>query len=298
MITISEYIVLYIDYISAERGLSPRTVSSYQSDLHKFLIFLTEIGIEELSSIRKKHVLDFLLRERRAGISSRSNARRISTLRNLFNFGIKEKIIDFNPLETLEAPRLVKKLPEVLSHDEVERLLNAPDIGNFRGLRDKSMLETLYATGLRVTELVSLSMTSVNFTVGYVRCMGKGSKERIVPMGKDALYWLKRYIQEARPKMTNRKLSDDLYLSRLGNKMTRQSFWQIIKKYTAIVKIEKAISPHVLRHSFATHLLEGGADLRSVQMFLGHSDISTTEIYTHIAQERLREIYNKYHPFT
>ena len=251
----------------------------------------------DVTLISKTHILEFLLAERKTGISARSIARRISVIKSLFRFGQLERIVDVNPAETIEAPRLAKKLPEVLEINEVDLLLALPDTSTPLGLRDKSMIETLYATGLRVSELVSLQANNVNLTVGFVRCFGKGSKERIVPIGKDAVEWLTRYLQEARPLLLKRKLTDDLYLSHLGTKMTRQAFWKIIKKYADKLRINKNISPHILRHSFATHLLERGADLRSVQMMLGHSDISTTELYTHLAQERLREIYDEFHPF-
>ncbi|MFC1852742.1 site-specific tyrosine recombinase XerD, partial [candidate division CSSED10-310 bacterium] len=286
MVKITQFIELYLDYISVERGLSGLTIASYQSDLKKLALFLADQGLIDIQDISKVHLLEFLLQERQQGISARSTARRISVYKSLFRFGLLEKLIEHDPVETIEAPRLVKKLPDVLDFEEVELLLSAPQIEHHQGLRDRSMLETLYATGLRVSELVSLRMSNINLVVGYARCMGKGAKERIVPLGKHAQDWLGQYVQTARPFLSRKRLTDDLYINRLGRKMSRQNFWKIIKKYTDQVGIKKNISPHMLRHSFATHLLERGADLRSVQMFLGHSDISTTEIYTHIAQER------------
>ncbi|MBN2383727.1 site-specific tyrosine recombinase XerD [bacterium] len=291
------FIELYLDYLRVEKGLSAQSSSAYHSDLKKLIVFLESRGVRECEQVKKTDLLEFLLSERKQGISARSIARRISVIKSFFRFGQFERLIADDPAETIEAPRLARKLPDVLDIAEVDRLLSAPDVGTRLGLRDKSMLETLYATGLRVSELVSLKLSEVNLEVGFVRCFGKGAKERIVPLGAHALDWLDRYLQEARGFLTNRRLSDDLYLSHQGRAMTRQAFWKIIKKYARDLGLNKKISPHILRHSFATHLLERGADLRSVQMLLGHADITTTELYTHIAQERLQEIYAKYHPF-
>lgn len=297
MIRFSHVIEMFIDYITVERGLSLQTVQSYMNDLSKFRQFLNEQEIDTIDAISKIHILSFILAERKQGISARSTARRLSALRSLYRFALTEKIVTENPTETIESPKLVKKLPDVLDFQEVELLITAPDLSSFQGLRDRAMLETIYATGLRVSELISLKFHNLNRTAGFVRVLGKGTKERLVPFGQVAGDWLDKYLSEVRPHYARRHNTDDLFLTRLGKKMSRQFFWQLIKKYAKESNIKKEISPHMLRHSFATHLLENGADLRSVQMLLGHADISTTEIYTHIAQERLREIYDTYHPF-
>lgn len=297
MTTLRQLAEFYLDYIATEKGLSLNTRSSYAIDVMKLVKFLEKRGHTDVQSITRLHLLSFIIDERQRGISARTTARRMSAVRGLFRFGLLEKLIEIDPTEIMEAPKLVRKLPEYLDHDEVDRLLAAADITTNQGIRDRSMIETMYASGLRVSELVSLTISATNLQVGFVLVMGKGSKERIVPLSSEAIIWCTRYLSDVRPRYSRKHASDIFYLSRLGQGMTRQAFWQIIKQYARKAGITKPLSPHKLRHSFATHLLEGGADLRSVQLLLGHADLSTTEIYTHITQERLRAIYDKHHPF-
>ncbi len=288
-------IAKFINYILVERGLSDNTRKAYERDLKKFRSFL-DLKKIKLFEVRRIDILAFLQKERKENISPRSVARTLSSLRMFFRFLIIEKVISDDPTINIEMPKMWSNLPKYLTFTDVETILSQPDTTNPKGLRDKTMLEVLYATGLRVSELIKLKTADVKMEMGFLTCMGKGSKERIVPFGESAHKWLHRYLRESRPKFEKGKGSAFLFLSNRGDKMTRQSFWKIIRKYALQGGVKNQVSPHILRHSFATHLLENGADLRSLQMMLGHSDISTTQIYTHINRERLRRIYDDFHP--
>ena len=286
----------FISHLRVERGLSENTVSSYSSDLVKYFNYLEKKKIsppvagrediaEYVGSIKKNN-----------GYSARTIARNISAIKMFYRFLISEGRLTDNPARLLDPVKLPGRLPGTLSHDEVERLLAVPDQTTSLGQRDSAMLELLYATGLRVSELVGLHLVNVNLEPGFIRTVGKGSKERLVPMGDKAMDAIKLYLKYGRPDLIKEKNAPYLFLNSRGSSISRQGFWKIIKKYGIMAGITKKITPHSLRHSFATHLLEGGADLRSVQIMLGHSDISTTQIYTHVSRERLKKIHGKYHP--
>ncbi len=286
----------FFDYLTIEKGLSRNTLDSYGRDIRRFLDFLERSNIQSLEHVSKLEVLSFLVVLRKQGLSERSVARLQVTLRNLYRFLVSESLLDENPLEALESPKLTKKLPHVLSEQEVERLLNQPDPSTPLGLRDKAMLELLYATGLRVSELISLRLDQVDLEVGCVRVFGKGGRERIVPIGEVAQGFLRTYLREGRGKMLKGRISAYVFVTPRGEKITRQGSWKIIKKYGLRAGIRGKLTPHTLRHCFASHLLDRGADLRSVQALLGHVDISTTQIYTHVSRERLKILHQRYHP--
>ena len=284
----------FINHLRVERGLADNTIQSYSRDLLRFFQFLEGRKRSPLHATQDD-IMDYMGTLQKA-LSARSCARSLSALKMFFRFLVTEGRIEGSPARLLGTPKLPRRLPGVLTRDEVDMLLAQPDPSNQRGYRDKAMLELLYATGLRVSELVGLQMSNINLEAGYVRMVGKGSKERMVPMGTKALEVLKAYLSEARGKLLKNKSSSSLFLNSRGGPLSRQGFWKIIKKYGKKAGIRKEITPHKLRHSFASHLLEGGADLRSVQVMLGHADISTTQIYTHITRERLKQIHAKYHP--
>ncbi len=288
----------YLSTLAIERGYSTRTVEAYGSDLADFLNFLQAQKLNHLEEISIPHVLLYLADLRKRGLGEETIARRLSSLRGFFKFLVLEHDLPENPLETIEGPKPRRKLPFVLSVREVEKLLEAPEEGSLLGLRDKAMLELMYASGLRVSELIGLCLYEVNLEIGFVRVKGKGGKERLVPMGVPAKESLERYLREGRPKLLRPGVDQpQVFLSRRGKPLTRQRFWQIIKRYALQVGIDpENITPHVLRHSFATHLLENGADLRTVQALLGHASLATTQIYTHVQAETLRRIHAQYHP--
>ena len=288
-------VAAFLNYVQVERGLAANTLAAYRSDLGKFARFCQPRKLA-LARVERQHVVDFLGTLYQQGLDSRSVARVLVTLRTFFRFLRQEGVVRREPTEHIESPKTWKRLPKFLSVEEVERLLTTPDTATPRGLRDKAMLEVLYATGLRVSELVGLKVADIQQEAGYVRCLGKGNKERVVPVGKQALAALEAYLRRGRPSLSKRQSSPHLFLSQRGRGMTRQNFWQLLRQRARQAGVRTRLTPHVLRHSFATHLLEGGADLRSVQMLLGHADISTTQIYTHVAQERLRNIYRAHHP--
>lgn len=290
-----DYIQAFLNYVQVERGLAPNTLAAYRQDLGKFSRFCQQRRLAPARAERQQ-VVDFLGTLYQQGLDSRSVARVLVTLRNYFRFLRQEGRLRREPTEHIEAPRTWKRLPKFLGLDEVERLLAAPEARTARGLRDRAMLEVLYATGLRVSELVNLRVADVQPDAGYLRCLGKGSKERVVPLGKQALAALDAYLRRARPQLVRRRPSAHLFLSQRGQAMTRQNFWRLLRQRARQAGLRARLTPHVLRHSFATHLLERGADLRSVQLLLGHADISTTQIYTHVAQERLRQVYRAHHP--
>ena len=289
----------FLDHLRVERELSVATVAAYGQDLAAFARFLAGRGIDDVRAVRPLDVLEYLAKLTTAELSARSQARALIAQRQMFKFLRVERVCDSNPTEEIDLPRFGRKLPVFLSLDEVDRLLAAPGRATPRGLRDTAMLETLYATGLRVSELVKLHLADLNLEAGYLVAFGKGKKQRIVPLGEVAVAALRSYFETARPYFlpTGAAPSQDfVFLTRLGRRMTRQGFWKIIDGHARAAGIRKHISPHKLRHSFATHLVERGADLRAVQAMLGHVDIGTTEIYTHLSRAHLRSVYDKFHP--
>jgi len=285
----------FIDHLWLEDGLSKNTLNSYRFDLELFSEWLTKT--------LKKNILDVSQADIQLYLSfkfptskARSISRLLATLRRLFRYLLRENKIKGDPTLEILSPKIPKSLPKSLSEEEVESLLNAPSVKTVSGLRDKAMLELLYACGLRVSELVNILLTELSMTEGVIRVTGKGSKTRLVPMGEEAVDWIKKYINESRNGILKKKTSKYLFITIRGSAMTRQAFWYLIKRYSIIAQINKPMSPHILRHAFATHLINHGADLRVVQMLLGHSDISTTQIYTHVARERLKNLHRSHHP--
>lgn len=285
----------FLDSLWLESGLSQNTVDAYRRDLVAFSAWLADVDID-LVSATQSEIQRYQSHRMREGRKVRSDARLLSSLRRFYRYLLREEIRDSDPTAQLDSPRLGRSLPASLTEDDVEALLAQPNINTCLGMRDRAMLELLYATGLRVTELVSLTFEQLNMRQGLVRCVGKGNKERLVPIGEIALDWLQKYLYESRPDLLQGQVSDDLFPTRRGAAMTRQAFWYIIKRYAKQANITKALSPHTLRHAFATHLLNHGADLRIVQLLLGHTDLSTTQIYTHIARERLKQLHGEHHP--
>ena len=286
----------YINYLVFEKGLSEKTIESYTSDLSKYLAFLKEKRIKDITQADTPILLKHLIALRESGLGSKSCARHLITLRGFYKFLAQEKILEFDPAKLIDLPKSGLKLPDVLSVSEVSLLLNIPDSNTLLGKRNLAMLELLYAAGLRVSELVNLKFLDVNLEACFVRVMGKGSKERIVPFGLYAKNKIDDYINNSRPLLLKNHISKHLFVARAGKPMTRQGFWKLLKQYVKQAGIKKKVTPHSLRHSFASHLLEGGADLRTVQVMLGHVDISSTQIYTHVARDHLRQIHEKYHP--
>ena len=286
----------YINYLVFEKGLSEKTIESYSSDLSKYLEFLKQKGIDDISQADTPLILRHLIALRESGLASKSCARHLITLRGFHKFLAQEKILEFDPAKLVDLPKSGLRLPDVLSVSEVNLLLNIPDINTPLGKRNSAMLELIYAAGLRVSELVNLKFLDVNLEACFVRVMGKGSKERIVPFGLYAKNKIDDYINNSRPLLLKNHISKHLFIARAGKPMTRQGFWKLLKQYVKQAGIKKKVTPHSLRHSFASHLLEGGADLRTVQVMLGHVDISSTQIYTHVARDHLRQIHEKYHP--
>ena len=286
----------FADNLWLSEGLARNTLESYRRDVRQFSEWLAQRG-KALVATDEHDLRDYLLHQVAGKKSApRTTARLVSSLKRLFAWLLRENHIARDPSGELESPKLPRSLPKSLSEKEVESLLDAPDVVTALGLRDKAMLETLYASGLRVTELVSLTMAQVSLDMGVVRILGKGAKERLTPLGEDAIDWIARYQKDARLALLNGKKSDALFVTARGSAMTRQSFWHLIKRHAFTAGIRQNISPHTLRHAFATHLINHGADLRVVQLLLGHSDITTTQIYTHVAQERLKQIHAKHHP--
>ncbi len=286
----------YLHYLAVEKGLSPNTMEAYAHDLQRFALFISNQGDGLVREKSLEGMRMYLQKLRAQGISPRSQARILSALRGFYKFLVREKVLAENPLPQLRNPKILPRLPAILTAEEVEKLLAQPNCQTSLGIRDRAMLELLYATGLRVSELVHLSLNDVNLDLGYVRTKGKGGKERIIPLGGKARRALLEYLQGPRRQIREIKEEGTLFLGKRGRGISRQGFWKIIKKYAWAAGIKKKITPHILRHSFATHLLERGADLRSVQSMLGHANIATTQIYTHVSRDHLKQIHRRYHP--
>ena len=287
----------FLNYLIVECGLSDNTIKGYKGDLQNFSNYLQGVGIKCFQDLRAKMIVNFIENEKKRGLSENSISRCLVTIKMFYKYLVLEGKISVNPMSSVSTLKLQKHLPEVLHYNAIEEMLRAPDSNDKLGIRDKAMLELMYATGARVSEVASIKVSWINFDYGFIRCQGKGSKQRIVPMGSEAAKAIRRYLQEVRPLLL--KIEDDeplLFLSRTGKKLRRENIWSIVKKYAMKAGIRTNISPHTLRHSFATHLLEGGADLRSVQEMLGHSNISTTQIYTHIDRKYLKSIHQQFHP--
>jgi len=286
----------FLHHLAVEKGLSRNTLEAYARDLQGYLAFLAERGISDVGESSAEPIMGYFKLLRGKGLSPRSSARALSALRGFHKFLVQDRAISQSPLRRLRAPKVVPRLPVVLTFKEVEELLRQPDPAQPLGSRDRAMLEVLYATGLRVSELVHLSVNDVNLEVGYVRTKGKGARERIVPIGRAASQALKGYLEGPRRSWALKSSDATLFLGRGGGGITRQGFWKILRKYAQSAGIHKRLTPHTLRHSFATHLLERGADLRSVQSMLGHVDIATTQVYTHVSREHLKRLHQRYHP--
>ncbi|MFH1045413.1 MAG: site-specific tyrosine recombinase XerD [Candidatus Omnitrophota bacterium] len=286
----------FLQYLSVERGLAENTISAYRRDLRSYITYLDQHKIASFAAVNRNHITNFMLALKDKGLNSNSIARGLVAIKVLHRFLVNERYIQDDVTSVIALPKLWKKLPEVLSVDEVEKLLRGPRLKNNEEIRDKALLELMYATGMRVSEAANLQLQNVNLEMGFVKCLGKGQKERIIPLGAYAQEAVARYINKVRPQLLKGKNDPNLFISRLGRKISRQTFWKTIKSYASKAHIKRKITPHTLRHSFATHLLERGADLRTVQEMLGHSDISTTQIYTHVNKERLKQIHRSFHP--
>ncbi len=285
----------FLDAVWMERGLSPNTLSAYRADLTALQRWLEQRGTDLLVA-RRADVLGFMASRMEGGARPRSTARQLSSFRRFFRYMVREGVVREDPTAQIAMPKVGRSLPRSLTEEEVEALLAAPVVSDPLGHRDRTMLEVLYATGLRVTELVSLTLGQVNLNQGVLRIVGKGGRERLIPMGEEACAWVQQFLRGPRGEILLERQTDSLFPTRRGDRMTRQAFWHIIKRYARKAGVEKDLSPHTLRHAFATHLLNHGADLRVVQMLLGHSDLSTTQIYTHVARERLKELHSQHHP--
>ena len=285
----------FLNYLRVEKGLSANTIDAYRRDILKFAAFAREqeLGI---GHIRRSNVVDFMAKLYRQELDSRSVARHLVTIRHFFRFALTEGFVDDDPAANIESPKFRQSLPDFLSLEEVDRLLRQPDNSATLGVRDRAMIELMYSTGLRVSELCGLRVADLQIDPGCLRCIGKGNKERLVPVGRQALGAVEKYLRDSRPKLLPGRGSPYLFLNQKGRKIDRITFWKTLSEYGRKAGLRKALTPHMLRHSFATHLLDRGADLRSVQLMLGHSDISTTQIYTHVALDRLKSVYAKHHP--
>ncbi len=282
--------------MKVERGLSENTINSYGIDLKLFLEYLRENEIPSFKQVNKEVIVNYMQAEKNNNKANSSILRSVSSLRKFFQYLAQEKIIEKDPMLLIDTPKKKQHLPQVLTKEEVEKLLHSPNTGQVLGLRDRAMLELMYATGLRISEIINLKLEDLHLTMGTLQTLGKGHKERIVPVGDEAIKWINRYLEEARPKLLKQKRSNYLFLNFHGNNLTRQGVWKNLKAEVRKAGIQKNITPHTLRHSFATHILENGADLRIVQELLGHADISTTQIYTHLSNKQLADIYNRAHP--
>jgi integrase/recombinase XerD len=285
----------YLNHLQVERGLAENSLLAYARDLARLQAFASDRSMDVLA-LRQEHLSAFIQSLRAAGLAPRSAARTIHGVRGLFRFAVREGRLAADPMENLKAPRSFSPLPRYLSTAQVDSLLAAPDVSADLGLRDRAILEVLYATGLRVSELIGLRPADVDLEVGLLTCFGKGRKERLVPLGTAACTWVRQYMDRARGALARGRAAPPLFLNHRGGRLTRMGLWQIVRRHAVTAGIQKILTPHVLRHSFATHLLERGADLRALQAMLGHADISTTQIYTHVSRERLRAVYDRFHP--
>jgi integrase/recombinase XerD len=285
----------FVNYLRVDKGLSKNTLDSYRRDIDKFAALMRERNLA-VPKITRADVVDFLTSLYYRGLDSRSVARHLATIRHFFRFCMQEGLTTSDPAFTIESPKLTQNLPQFLSVTEVEQLLKAPDTTSVLGLRDRAIIELMYSTGIRVSELCGIKLSDLRSDPGILRCIGKGDKERLVPVGRQAVEIVQRYLVESRPQLLRDKISPYLFLNQLGGQMNRIAIWTLLRQYGRKAGLIKLLKPHMLRHSFATHLLDRGADLRSVQLMLGHSDISTTQIYTHVVEERLKEVYKAHHP--
>jgi integrase/recombinase XerD len=291
-----ELMAKYLNYLLIERGVAQNTLEAYGRDLRRFLAVVQKKGFTDLRQVTPEAIIEYLVQIKDEGLSANSMNRSLAALRGFYKYLLQEKIIEQTPLANIELAKVWMRLPDTVSKEEMNIILAQPGVETAAAIRDTAMLELLYATGIRVSELIGLTMNSINWQVGFLVVMGKGSKERIVPIGKTAYDCTRLYIEKARPQLMQKRVTDVLFLNRFGGKFTRQGFWKIVVRYASKSGLGKKVHPHTFRHSFASHLLEGGADLRTVQVMLGHADISTTQIYTHITRDRLKEIHQKFHP--
>lgn len=285
----------FVDFLENEKGLSDNTLQSYSRDIHQYIVYLKEKNIANIAGVNKTTIIAYLLYLQKKGRATSTISRNLASIRSFYQYLHKMNIIEQDPTQNLESPKVEKKLPQILSTKEVELLLEQPKCVDLKGYRDKAMLELLYATGIRVSELISLDMDDLNIEMGFIRCR-KGDKERVIPLGSMAIHSLKEYINKAREMLIQSPSEKALFVNCNGRRLTRQGFWKIIKLYKNQAKISKDITPHTLRHSFAAHLLENGADLKSIQEMLGHSDISSTQIYAQLTKNKIKEVYKKTHP--
>jgi integrase/recombinase XerD len=291
-----ELLEKYLNYLLIERGVAQNTLEAYGRDLRRFILIVREKGFTDLRQVMPEVVIEYLVRIKDEGLSANSMNRSLAALRGFYKYLVQEKLIEQTPLANIDLAKVWMRLPDTISREEMNLILAQPGAQTAAAVRDSAMLELLYATGIRVSELIGLTMNSINWQVGFLVVMGKGSKERIVPIGKTAYDCTKFYVEQARTQLMQDKSTDILFLNRFGGKFTRQGFWKTVVRYAKKSGLLKKVHPHTFRHSFASHLLEGGADLRTVQVMLGHADISTTQIYTHITRDRLKEVHQKYHP--
>lgn len=292
----AESIDEFCDALWLEDGLSRNTLDGYRRDIKQFALWLQQRHAKVLHAAGESDIQSYLAHRYRQKARATSAARLLSSLKRYYRHALREGVIALDPTLNIQSPKMPRALPKTLTEEHVERLIAAPDVEAAVGLRDRAMLETLYATGLRVSELVTLQTAQLSADMGLVRVLGKGAKERLVPLGEEALFWVRRYLGESRPALLRGRVAEDLFVTARGAAMTRQAFWQLIKRYAAQAGVMTGVSPHTLRHAFATHLLNHGADLRVVQLLLGHADVATTQIYTHVARERLKQLHAKHHP--
>lgn len=285
----------FVDFLERDKRLSLNTLQSYRRDIEQYLMYLEEINLQNISATNKTTVIAYLIYLQKKGRATSTISRNLASIRSFYQYMTRNKVIENDPTLELESPKVEKKLPQILSTEEVELLLDQPKCVDLKGYRDKAMLELLYATGIRVSELIQLDLDEISLDLGYIRCK-KGSRERIIPIGSIAIAAVKEYLAKARPMLIQRNDEESVFVNINGGRLTRQGFWKIVKQYKNQAKINKDITPHTLRHSFAAHLLENGADLRSIQEMLGHSDISSTQIYAQLARNKIKDVYKKTHP--
>jgi len=293
---VNDYLATYLDYLTVERGASPHTLDAYRRDLRRFIGFMTERGREDIGTVTPEDVLAFIAYLRGLDLSANSVNRSLAAIRGFYRFLSKERKTLASPVDRLATGKTWMLLPNVLSIQDIDRLLAQPGMNSPAAMRDSAILEMLYATGLRVTELIELTVHGIDWQAGFVVVMGKGRKERVTPMSRTAYDLLRRYVEEARGALLKGRMSNSLFVNKSGGKFTRQGLWKLVKKYARAAGMEEKVHPHTFRHTYATHLLEGGADLRAVQVMLGHADIATTQIYTHITRDRLKNVHKRFHP--